>query len=138
MEYNGAVKSKILLADPVHVIRFAAALWIAYLAALAVISQSFGDPRSGNTENLFYVLLGIVALACLGLSFWSWLQKGLGRGFIPLVIGLITVLPILTAWLTIRVFPRNGPLDSEGLVLRLLAVVKCGGSYHWVGPALLR
>jgi signal transduction histidine kinase len=130
------VRSKVSLADPVQVIRFAAILWIAYLAALAVISQSFGDPRSGNSEDLFYILLGIVALACLGLSFWSWLQKGLGRGFIPFVIGLITVLPILTAWLTIRLFPRNGPLDSEGLVLRLLPFLIVGfllvaWQYRW-------
>ncbi len=136
VEYNGAVKSKISLADPIQVIRFSAVLWIAYLAALAVISQSFGDPRSGNSEDLFYVLLGIVAVACLGLSFWSWFQKGLGRGFIPFVIGLITVLPILTAWLTIRLFPRSGPLDSEGLVLRLLPFLIVGfllvaWQYRW-------
>ena len=136
VEYNGAVKSKISLADPVQVIRFAAILWIAYLAALAVISQSFGDPRSGNSEDLFYILLGIVALACLGLSFWSWLQEGLGRGFIPFVIGLITALPILTTWLIIRLFPRNALLDSEGLVLRLLPFLIVGfllvaWQYRW-------
>lgn len=125
-EYNGPVKTEASLRDPVHVIRFAALLWVGYLVALALISQSFGDPRSGNTETFFDALLAGVALLCLGLSLWRWVQDRLGEAFLPSMISLITALPILAAWLTIRLFPRNPVLDSQGLVLRLLPFLLVG------------
>jgi hypothetical protein len=80
------VKSKKSFSDAIRLIRFAAILWIGYLTALGVISQSIGDPRRGNVEALYYISLGLLALLCLGLSYWSWIQERLGRMFVPLII----------------------------------------------------
>jgi signal transduction histidine kinase len=136
VQYNGCVNARISPADPVRVIRFAAILWLAYLAALAVISESFGDPRRDSVETTYYLLLGGVALVCLGLSFWSWIQARLGKAFMPLMIAFITATPILVALAIIRMHPGNPSLDSEGLLLRLLPFLLIGfllvaWQYRW-------
>jgi signal transduction histidine kinase len=130
------VKNEIAFADPVKVINFASFLWIGYLVVLTIISQSFGDPRRSGGEIVYYALLGSVALVCVGLSMWTWIQDRLGRAFLPLMITIITVLPILTAWLTMRL-PSIGPmLDSESLILRILPFLLVGflliaWQYRW-------
>ena len=120
------MKSKISFADPIRVIRFASILWICYVIALAIISESFGDPRRGSTETYFYLMLGAVALVCLGLSFWSWIQDRLGRFFVPIMITFITATPILVTWIYIRLFPWNAFIDSQGLILRLIPFLLVG------------
>jgi signal transduction histidine kinase len=136
MDYNEIVKRDMSSAEPIRIIRFAAILWICYLATLALITQSFWDPRRANTETLYYIFLGVVALVCFGLTFWSRMQNLLGRAFIPLMIAIITILPILAAWLIITLFPPNPMLNSEGLVLRLLPFLLVGfllvvWQYRW-------
>jgi signal transduction histidine kinase len=132
MDYNEIVKSETYLADPIRVIRFAAILWLVYLAVLAAITQSFWDPRTFwfpqriNTDTLYYVLLGLVALLCLVLSYWPWIQKKLGRAFLPIIIIIITIMPILVSWITIRLFRGPLTLDAEGSVLRLLPFLLVG------------
>ena len=136
MVYNSPVKSKTSSVDAVRLIRFAALLWIGYLIVLAVVNQSFGDPRRGSSETLYYILLGFVAVLCLGLAYWSWLQERLGRAFLPIIIGIITVLPMLATWEIILLFPRNPTLDAQGWVLRLLPFLLVGfllvaWQYRW-------
>jgi signal transduction histidine kinase len=126
--------------DAVRLLRFAAFLWIGYIAALGIINQSFGDPRQGNTETIFYIMLGIVALLCLGLSYWTWVQERLGRAFIPVMIALIVGMPIIGTWL-IFAFIATGPaFNSESLVIRMLPFLLVGfllvaWRYRW--PYLL-
>ena len=127
---------RVSLADPIRVVRFAAVLWIFYVAALAVISQSLGDPRRGSTEAAYCIMLAAIALVCLGLSNWTWLQGRLGRSFMPLMVGIIVALPIAAAWSMIRIFPRSPVLDSQDLVLRLLPFLLVGflliaWQYRW-------
>ena len=134
--YNSLVKGKTTLVDVVRLIRFAAILWVVYLAALGIINQSFGNSRRGNTETLYYILLGFVALLCLGLAYWPWVQKRLGRGFIPLIIAIITVMPIIATLLITNLFPRNPQLSTDGTVLRLLPFLLVGfllvaWQYRW-------
>jgi signal transduction histidine kinase len=124
--YNDIVKTNITFADPVKVINVSSLLWIGYVIVLMVISQSFGNPRQANSEMLFYLMLGAVALLCLGLSIWSWLQKTLGRVFIPMMIALITILPITAAWLIMEQLSPIGGLDSQSLILRLLPFLLVG------------
>ncbi len=131
------MKVRIAFADPVKVIRFASALWLVYVLVLSIISQSFSDPRRANNEIIFYLMLGGVALLCVGLSFWPWIQRKSGRFFIPLMITIITALPIFAAWITM-VLPETNlmMLDSEGLVLRILPFLLVGfllvaWQYRW-------
>jgi hypothetical protein len=125
VEYNNFVKTRTVFADPIRVIRFAALLWIGYVAALAILSWSLAEQRPGMPVNTpyysyYYVFLAFVALLCLGLSYWPWIQGHLGRGFVPAIITIITVMPILATWVIIRFFPPNPVLDTGTSVLRLL------------------
>jgi signal transduction histidine kinase len=137
MVYNNPVNTKTSFIDAVHLVRFAAFLWIGYLAALAIINQSLWDPRQVNFNTLYYYfMLGVVALLCLGLVYWPWIQTKLGRVFLPLIIGIITVLPMLATWGIIRLFPHTPMLDPQGSVLRLIPFFLVGfllvsWQYRW-------
>jgi signal transduction histidine kinase len=123
LTYNELVKIKTTYSDAVHLIRFAALLWIGYLAVLAIINQSLWiDPGRMMNVNTFYYyfLLALVALLCLGLSYWKWLQLKLGKTFLPILIGIITVLPMLVTWEIIRMFPHTPALDPQSSVTRLI------------------
>jgi signal transduction histidine kinase len=121
------MKQKIIIADAVHLVRFAAILWIGYLAVLAIINQSFANPRNLNFSTLYYyILLAMVALICLGLSYYSWLQEKLKKTFLPMIIAIITVLPMFITWEFIRLFPRSLMLDPQSAVLRLIPFLTVG------------
>ncbi len=77
-----------------------------------------------------YLLNASATLGALGLVAWSGGHERLGRAFLPLVIGLFTVLPILSTYLLVPRFSRPGqpPLlrsifSAEGLALRILPVL---------------
>lgn len=122
MDYNGIMKSRIRSTDVVRLIRYAALLWIGYVAALAVINQFLWYPpgRVSIVSLIYYILLGSVAALCLGLSFLSWIQKRLGSVFIPVVVAVITVLPILDTWLATSFFSHGPPPNTESSTLILL------------------
>ncbi len=121
MFYNYDVKRINSYLDALHLVRFAAILWIGYLAVLAIINQSIWDPRQVSINTLYYYfMLGVVALICLGLTYWSWVQEKLGKALLPLIIAIITVLPMLATWGIIKLFPRTPMLDPQGSVLRLI------------------
>jgi signal transduction histidine kinase len=106
--------------DAVRIVRVSSIIWAGYLIALAIINRSLLNPRGSNTELLWYLMLGAVALLCLGLSFWPWIQKKLGRYFVPLIIAIITILPIMATWIMFNTSPGRPVTNSEGMVLRLL------------------
>ena len=98
--------------DAVRLIRFASVLWLVYLVALVVINQSLGPPR-GRSEPFYYIFHGFIALLCLGLSYWSWIQGRLRQAFVPLVIGIIVTLPVAANYLIMRLLPF-GPQFAPG------------------------
>jgi signal transduction histidine kinase len=108
-------------ADVLHLIRFSSLLWIGYLAVLAIINQSLWDPAQVSLNTLYYYyLLAVVALLCLGLTYWSWIQEKLGKVFLPVIIGIITVCPMLATWWIIQLFPHTPMLDPQSSVTRLI------------------
>jgi len=138
--YNVPVKDRTAFADAVRLIRFAAILWIAYLIFLAIISRSF--PVSQRTYPLYYVALAGVAVACLILSYWHWVQKRLREAFIPLIVAIITILPVVLSNIMGRLpIPVPGPLGPrfttpESLVLVIfpflfVALMLVAWRYKW-------
>jgi signal transduction histidine kinase len=93
MHYNSPVERTTPHSDAVRLIRFAAFLWLGYLIVLALVSQSF--PAHPYTNLIYYGSLGGIALLCLGLAYWRWLQARLRRAFIPLIVAIVTVMPLL-------------------------------------------
>jgi signal transduction histidine kinase len=138
--YNVAVKNRTSFVDAVRLVRFAAVLWIGYLVFLAIISRSF--PVSQRVNPLFYVALGSVAVLCLILSYWNWIQERLRKGFIPLVVAIITILPVVLSNTISRLRPIvPGPLGpqfatAESLVLVIfpfvfVALMLVAWRYKW-------
>lgn len=104
MDYNSPVKRATPHSDAVRLIRFAAILWLGYLSVLALVSQSF--PAPPHTNLLYYYgSLGGIALLCLGLAYWPWIQERLRQAFIPMIVAIITVMPLIVNHLVGRLFP---------------------------------
>ena len=140
MIYNVVVKSRTSFVDAVRLIRFAAVLWIGYLVLLAVISQSF--PRPQRMNPLYYVALGCIAVLCLILSYWNWIQERLRKAFIPLIVAIITILPVIFSNMISRLPAAvPGPLGPrfttpESLVLVVfpflfVALMLVAWQYKW-------
>jgi signal transduction histidine kinase len=134
MEYNRGVKRTMPRSDAVRLIRFAAILWIGYVVVLALINQAFPaplppqqppPPQQGNL--LYYVLLGDIAFLCLALTYWSWIQRQLRQAFVPVVVAIITVVPVIVNHWTGRLSPL-GPRFStpEGSVLAIFPFLFVG------------
>ncbi|MCJ7653954.1 MAG: sensor histidine kinase [Dehalococcoidia bacterium] len=125
--------------DVVHLIRFAAILWIGYLIVLAAINQALWAPAHARSNSFYFVycaFIGIVALLCLGLSYWGWIQGRLGKAFIPAIIAVITIVPIIATWAFIKLFTPIPMLDPQGSVLTLLpfllvAFLLVAWQYKW-------
>jgi signal transduction histidine kinase len=122
------------LLDAVHLIRFASILWLAYLAALFIINQSLGPPQ--RTAPLYYVLYAAIALICLGLAYWTWIQERLQRAFIPLIIFITTAMPLIVNWLVISLFPLVPPSPPDDTYLRPFPLIFMGlllvaWQYRW-------
>jgi len=138
--YNVVVKSRTSFVATVRLIRFAAVLWIGYLALLAVISQSFPGPQRMNP--LYYLALGCIAVFCLILSYWNWIQERLTKAFIPLIIAIITILPVIFSNMISRLpLAVPGPLGPrfttpESLILVVfpflfVALMLVAWQYKW-------
>lgn len=136
--YNGLVKTSTSGQDVIRLVRFSSMLWLGYLAVLSLITHSMSAPRRGSNEMfLYYILLGLVALLCLGLAYWPWLQRWLGHAFIPTLIAIITIGPVLVNNLVVRLSPLGPRFGSpEGSLLAMLpflfvALLLVAWQYRW-------
>ncbi len=130
--------------DVIRLIRFAAILWICYLIVLACINQVLWTqaPRGPRSDILYYLLILFISLLCLGLTYWSWIQERLGRTFIPVIITIITIIPILGTWALIKFYPPSPMLDTRGSITLLLPFLLIGfllvaWQYKWVHMLLI-
>jgi signal transduction histidine kinase len=110
MDYNSLVERTTPHSDAIRLIRFAAFLWLGYLIVLVLVSQTFPAPRYSNL--IYYGSLADIALLCLGLAYWRWLQERLGQFFLPLIVAIITVLPLIINHLVGRLSPP-APLGPQ-------------------------
>jgi signal transduction histidine kinase len=109
-------------------------LWLVYLLALLLIDKSF-YPRPIYSVR-YYVLNGADALIVLGLAVWPASQRWLGRAFLPLVIGLMSAVPLVTSNLTVLPLPPGPDSGPESTMLRLipilfLALIVTAWEYRW-------
>ncbi len=141
INYNSSMERTTSHSDVLRVIRFAAFLWIGYLIVLALISQAFPWPQHINL--LYYVLLGCIALLCLALTYWSWIQEKLKQAFVPVVIAIITVMPFIVNHLMGSLYPL-GPrfATAESSVLAMfpfvfVALLLVAWQYKWQSMLLV-
>ena len=115
-------------------LRIASLLWAAYLGVSAVIDYSLKSP--GLTEMYIYIGDGAITLLFFGISFWPWVQKRLGRIFLPVMILLICALPVVVNQIALR-YLFSGPLPAPGTLLAsvapflLIALILIAWQYGW-------
>jgi signal transduction histidine kinase len=133
-----ASSARLPLATLVRLLRIMALLWIGYFLTLIAIDRIFVtlQPSVAPLPLRYYLWQSLIALGVLGLTVWPRAPVGLGRWFLPLVIGWMAVLPTLLVPLLIGRLPPGPITSAEGLGLRLLpvlfmALVLVGWQYHW-------
>ncbi|MBA3469750.1 MAG: sensor histidine kinase [Herpetosiphonaceae bacterium] len=104
-------------------------LWVLYFAMLIVLDQIFVSRRTGTggLPNSYYIGHIAIATSVLALIRWHRMQRRLGAAFLPLVIGAMSVGPIMLDSLILP-NPLVGPIIAqEGLIsLRLLPSICVG------------
>lgn len=111
-----------------------AGLWLGYLLILLLIDHLL-YPRP-IFPFAYYLINGIDALIVLGLALWPWGRKQLGRVLLPLVIGLLSLVPTVTANLMVLPIPHLQATSPESTLLRqmpllLMALILTAWQYGW-------
>jgi signal transduction histidine kinase len=107
--------------DVVRLIRIAALLWLSYVLALTVIDHLLYPVPLFPT--LYYVVNGLNALLVLGLAAWTDLRHWLGRAFLPVVIVLMSVSPIIINQIFLMGMPSGPASIPENMTLRLMPIL---------------
>jgi signal transduction histidine kinase len=118
-----------------QLLRIAASLWLGYLLVLALIDWNLVPPDH-QFHSWYYVINGLTALLIFGLALWQRGQEWLGQTFLPLMIILMSVLPIVSKYLLTSEF-LPGPFISMGVqTVLLMALVLTAWQYRWKHVAL--
>lgn len=118
-----------------QLLRIAAGLWLGYLAVLALIDMSISPPDR-PFEYEYYLVNSLTALLILGLALWSRGQEWLGRAFLPLIIILMSVLPIVSKYSLTSEFRIGPPISIGSGTVLLLALMLTAWQYRWAHVAL--
>jgi len=110
--------------DAISLIRFASFLLIVYLIVLAIVNLISGPPQ--HNAQYYYIFYGFIAALCLCLAYWTWIQNRLGKAFVPLIIIILTVGPIISNWFITNLSPFNMPSSPDNPVLRPLPFLFIG------------
>src|SRR5688572_19444880 len=98
-------------------------LWLLYLGVILFVdSLLLPDTAFRSFFSLFYLPNLFYVLLFLGLGYWSWAQRHLGRAFMSLLIFINLVLPMLTNTLIRAYLPLAPTLIPEGMALRMVPI----------------
>ena len=122
--------------DIVRVLRIAGWMWLGYLLALVLIDALMVERISPEMLTQYYLGNAATAAVFLGLSHWAWLQRKLGRAYVPLMVVFIAVVPVLAGRLFMPPLPPGPMSNIEGIALRMqpilfIALVITAWAYPW-------
>jgi signal transduction histidine kinase len=120
--------------DVVKLLKVAVIIWLAYFVLSAVIDYTLKSP--GRVEQFSYFANFGIALFFLSIAFWTWIQNKLGKLFLPLLICLISILPIFANQIAVRMMFPNPLPPPEALFARavpflLIALLMIAWQYKW-------
>jgi signal transduction histidine kinase len=109
-------------------------LWLGYLLILLAIDHLFFPQPIFSLS--YYLINGLIALAVWRLVLWRRGQLWLGRAFLPLVIGLMSVVPAVMAQISAMGQPPGPASSPESVLLRtmpllLMALILTAWQYGW-------
>ena len=109
-----------------RILRTAAWGWLSYLLLLACIDFYLYFRHPLRVLLPYYLINGAVVLVFLLFAYWGWLQKKLKSFYAPLMLVIISGLPIMATRLWIPPFPLGPLANIEGSTLRSLPVLFIG------------
>jgi signal transduction histidine kinase len=120
--------------DAISLLPVTAGLWLGYVLALLAIDQLFY--ARPIFPSWYYLINASDALAVLGLALWPPGRAGLGRAFVPLVIGLLSVVPVLMSQIVLMWLPPSPSGGPEAMLVRtmpllVMALVLTAWQYGW-------
>jgi signal transduction histidine kinase len=126
--------SKIGSDDVARLLYLTVVLWMGYLLALALVDRIFYPHPI--MPPLYYLINGLDVLAVLGLIWWGQDRREPIRAALPLIIGMMSVIPLLTAHLLLLPLPPGPANDPEAMLLRLtplllMALIFTAWQYGW-------
>ena len=118
----------------IRLLPLAIGLWLGYLLLLLMIDSLF-YPRP-IFPPVYYWANGLIALAVLGISLWPQGRARLGKVFLPLVIGVMSVVPVVMAQTTARHAMPGAANGPEAMLMRILpllliALILTAWQYGW-------
>jgi signal transduction histidine kinase len=99
--------------------------------------QTLPQPLQQHNDYLYYILYGSTALVCLILAYWTWLQRKLRQAFIPVVITILAISPVIVSQLSgtaSPLGPRFGSPEANVLVMfpfLFVALLLVAWQYKW-------
>jgi signal transduction histidine kinase len=119
-------------------LRTAAWIWLAYLAILFGI-DTFMYASPIRSMLLYYLANSSIALVFLAFSYWPWVQKVLKKAYMPVMLLIISTLPILASRLW-NPHVVQGPMTNlEGTAIRMMPVLFIGvviAAWHYSWPVV--
>jgi len=111
-----------------------AGLWLGYVLALLVIDRIFYIRPI--FPPWYYLINASDALVVLGMAFWPPGRAWLGRAYVPLVIGLLSVVPVLMSQMVLMWLPPSPSGGPEAMLVRtmpllVMALVLTAWQYGW-------
>jgi signal transduction histidine kinase len=111
--------------DHLRVMRTAAWMWITYLVSLAILDIGIYASRSAMPLVVYHLINFFPALIFFGVSYTKWLRDH-SKFITPIMIFLISAVPILVNQLFGMRLPPAPLSNLEGMVLRQLPVLIIG------------
>ena len=120
--------------NAITVLPVTAGLWLGYVLALLVIDRFFY--ARPIFPPWYYPINASDALVVLGLARWPAGRDWLGRAFVPLVIGLLSVVPVLLSQMVLMWLPPSPSGGPEAMLVRtmpllVMALVLTAWQYGW-------
>lgn len=106
-----------------RILRVAGWIWLGYLTALLAVDLLLYPRLPRSIIALYYPLNGLAALLFLGMAYWDGLRQRLGTVFLPSMIALLSVAPILLHHLLTPRFLPGLLSNAEGMTLRQLPIL---------------
>ncbi|MGD0794814.1 MAG: sensor histidine kinase [Dehalococcoidales bacterium] len=134
--------------DEIRLIRVAAFLLIGYVIVSFVLNQVFLSPQPPQppfqqqqaqwyVNYPYYICYLCIALVCLILAYWPWLQAKLKQYFIPLVVAVIAISPVIINQFAVPQSPFGPRFGSpEATILAMMpflfvAILLVAWQYRW-------
>jgi signal transduction histidine kinase len=123
-------------------VRLSGIIWLLYLIVILFVdSMLLPTTAFASFFSLFYLPNVIYVLLFLGLGYWSWAQRHLGKAFMSVLIFINLVLPMLTNTVIRPYLPLAPTLIPEGMALRMVPILGvtltlAAWQYRWKDVAL--